>query len=144
MWRKKLQHAEKEIREGNMRQVADIIRFLERDEQRPSSSYVKDCAWRLLKHARLTESQKEQLRNVALVCLRNRIHRGFWDMCRFIRRIANDSFRMKVSRLTNSKDENIRQRALLLQAYLESPEKGGQARREFKSQYLSRKYRFRW
>ena len=116
---------------GNPRGLETIISFLQRDEYRHRSGYAKEYAWHLLTRAPLTERQKERLRSVALEYLRRRMQREFWYMCRFICRIADTQFRNRVQELTKSKDELIRKRASLLNAYLQSPEKGERVRREF-------------
>lgn len=120
-----------ELRMGNPRNLELIIRFLNVDEYGFRTGYLKERAWRVLKRAQLTEHQKERLRTIALAYLRRRMQREFWYMCRFIYCIADDQFRLRVEQLTVSKDELIRKRASLLNAYLQSPEKGERRRREF-------------
>jgi len=89
------------------------------------------AAWDALKKASLTEKQKERIRDIAIQYVREKRLRGFRPMCLFIRRISNASFQRKVERLANYHDPEIRRRARVLLAYLESPEKGERAHREF-------------
>ena len=128
-----------ELKRGNPRNIESIIRFLSKDEYSFGTGYVKEYAWRVLRRAKLTERQRERLRSVALNHLRKRMRREFWYMCRFICCIADKPFKSRVEQLTASKDELIRKRAVLLNAYLESPEKGERLRVEFWRECLSSK-----
>ena len=129
-----------ELRKGNPRGLDSIIRFLEKDEYRFGSGYLKEYCWHYLKRASLTESQKHRLRQVALEYLHKRMKREFWYMCRFIRRIKEESFRAEVEHLTNSSQSGVRKRASLLKSYLESPETGERMRKKFHRECLDDKY----
>jgi len=98
-----------------------LIRLLEKDEYRHRTGYAKEYAWHLLKTTSLNGSQRKGLRAIALRYLHKRMNREFWYMCRFIHSIADDEFRSQVAMLSESKDELVRKRASLLQAYLASP-----------------------
>ena len=117
-----------------------LIRFLERDEYRFRTGYVKEYIWHMLKRMPLTERQQEQLRKVALMYLRKRMQREFWYMCRFIAGIADAGFRSQVRRLMNSKDADVSRRASFLDAYLESPVKGEQLRQQFHYECLRKRW----
>ena len=133
-----------ELKRGNARNLDSIIRFLAKDEYGFRTGYLKEEAWHVLKRATLTERQKQRLRTVALAYLRKRIQREFWYMCRFIHRIADSTFRSQVEHLTKSKDERVRQRAVLLNAYLQRPDIGGRLQQEFWYQCARSKYRVVW
>ena len=109
-----------------------MIEFLEEDPYRFRSGYAKEHIWRVLKRARLSESQKRRLRQVAFAYLNKPMSREFWYMCRFIRTIADESFQRDVEQLARSRAAGVRERAGHLLAYLESPDKGAAARNEFR------------
>jgi hypothetical protein len=132
--------AVQELREDNSRSIESIIRFLERDEYRFRSGYLKEYCWHHLKRAQLTESQKHRLRQVALAYLHKRIQREFWYMCRFIWRIADDIFRGQVEHLARSPQPEVSKRASLLKPYLDSPATGERARKKFYYECLHAKY----
>jgi hypothetical protein len=134
-------HALGELKSGNQRNLESVLRFLEEDDYRFRSGYLKECCWRILGRASLAEEQKQRLRRVAIQYIHQRMRREFWYMCRFIERVANDAFRTEVRQLAQSAQPDIRQRASLLAAYLESRENGERTRRAFRSKCLSAKYR---
>jgi hypothetical protein len=121
------------------RGVDVVIGFLEQDNYRRRTGYAKEYAWHLLKGIELTGSQRRRLLEIALRYLHKRMRREFWYMCRFIHRIADDSFRSQVATLTQSKDALVRKRASLLQAYFVSTEAGEASHRAFQSECLRTK-----
>lgn len=124
----------KDLETGNLRGIDSIIAFLQADEYHFGSGYVKERSWHLLKRVSLSESQKRRLRVLAIRYLQRRMGREFWYMCRFMPLIADNGFRSEVDELTISKEKDVRQRAILLQAYLRSPEEGERRRKQFKGQ----------
>jgi hypothetical protein len=125
------------------RDVEVLIRILDLDEYCGGSGYAKEYIWHRLKAVELNGSQRRRLQEIAFRYLHKRMKREFWYMCRFIRRIADDAFRSRVAKLAESKDELVRKRASLLQAYLESPIAGEAAHRNFHYELLSRRV-WRW
>ena len=117
-----------------------LIRFLERDDYRRRTGYSKEYGWHLLKRVELTGTQRRRLLEIAQRYLHRRMGREFWYMCRFIHRIADDAFRAQVAMLMKSKDELVRKRASLLQAYFAGPEAGEVSHREFRSECFRKKY----
>jgi len=124
----------------NIGDIDAVIRFLEKDDYRRRTGYSKEYAWHLLKRAEFNGSQRRRLLQVALRYLHRRMGREFWYMCRFIHKIADDAFRAQVAMLMKSRDELVRKRASLLQAYFAGPEAGESSHREFQSECLSKKY----
>jgi|SRR5215467_15257460 len=121
-----------DLEEGNARGIDSIIVFLQADEYDFGSGYLKERCWHLLKRVRLKESQKRRLRAVGIRYLQRPMRREFWYMCRFMPLVADEGFRSQIDELANGKEANIKRRAILLRAYLQSPEEGERMRREFK------------
>jgi hypothetical protein len=126
-----------DIDDGNLRGIDSIIAFLQADEYDFGSGYVKERCWHLLKRVRLNETQKRRLRVLGIRYLQRRMRREFWYMCRFMPMIADDGFRSQVDELANSNELNVRDRAILLQAYLLGPEEGERMRQQFKGRQRS-------
>jgi len=103
-----------EMRKGNPRNVEFVIRFLEKDEYKFGTGYIKEDIWRNLKRVSLTESQKERIRKVAFQYLLKGMRREFWYMCRFIRHIANDTFQSQVQQYIKSEQADVKWKALIL------------------------------
>src|SRR5438552_3052486 len=133
-----------ELKKGNYRNLETIIRFLEKDEYRFGSGYLKEQVWKTLAKVNLTERQKERIFNIAISYLNKRMQREFWYMCRFVYRISNDNFKRNVENLAKSENKGVNIRANLLLAYLINPNIGEEKRHEFHNECLSKKYRFRW
>jgi hypothetical protein len=118
------------LRSGDAHGVEPAIRFLKADVHEFRSGYLKEYLWRYLSRASFKERQKERLLQVARKYLERQIGREFWPMCRFIRQIADDEFAAYVKDLSASaKDENVRQRASLMAAYLRGMDEGEEERR---------------
>ena len=130
-------------RRDNRRDPERMIRYLERDEYRFRSGYVKEAIWRRLNAAELSGLNRRRLLEVAMRYLQKRMNREFWYMCRFISRIADDEFRARVAKLAESRDELIRKRASLLLPYFQSSEAGEAAREKFRHECWSRQ-RYVW
>lgn len=118
-----------------------MIAYLERNDYRFRTGYVKEYYWRYLKQQELTLLQKHRLQKVAIQYLRQRMQREFWYMCRCIQQIADDNFRQHVLQLTNSPDAAIRKRASFLNEYLKGAEAGEHERKKFRMECLTQKYK---
>jgi hypothetical protein len=120
------------LRVGDAHGVEPAIRFLKADVQVFRSGYLKESLWRYLSRVSFKERQKERVLQVARKYLDRQIGREFWPMCRFISQIADDEFAAYVKDLSaTAKDENIRQRASLMAAYLRGRDEGEEERRTF-------------
>ncbi|HEX6624544.1 MAG TPA: hypothetical protein VF064_12595 [Pyrinomonadaceae bacterium] len=121
-----------DLKAGEVRGVEPAIRFLKADVNEFGAGYAKEDLWRYLSRVPLTGRQKERLLQVARQYLGRRMTREFWQMCRFVGRIADEGFAACVEDLNGaSKDEGVRQRASLLAAYLRGPGEGEKERRRF-------------
>jgi hypothetical protein len=110
------------------------------DEYSRGSGYDKEYIWHRLKRVEVNGSQRRRLEEIAVRYLHRRMRREFWSMCRFIHRIADDAFRAQVAMLMKSKDQLVRKRASLLQAYFAGLEAGEASHREFQSECFRKKY----
>ncbi len=129
---KEAQAAIEDLKAGDVRGLEPAIRFLKADVQESRSGYLKESTWRYLSRISLTNRQKERLLQIGRKYLERRMSREFWQMCRFISQIVDAEFVEYVHRLAESaKDEDMRQRAALLSAYLQSIEAGENERQKF-------------
>ena len=124
-----------ELKNQDFRHLEQIIQILEDEEHKPGFAVFKENLWIHLKKAHLNEHQKKRLRNAAIGYLNRRMTRDFWQMAKFISRIATDELRNRVKDLTHSEDEKVRTRALLLWACLQGTELGARVRYRFKYTY---------
>ncbi|MBV9467758.1 MAG: hypothetical protein JO316_06770 [Abitibacteriaceae bacterium] len=129
-WHPEAEQAIAELKRGNLNFVEPVISFLDKDPYTHGSGYLKEKAWRYLKRVTLTKKEEERLRQIALHCVKTRLGREFFPMCRFICGIADDKLRAQVQKLTESEDISVRRRANLLAAYLESLAHGERYRRQ--------------
>jgi len=114
-----------ELKQGNVAFVEPVISFLEKDPYSFGSGYRKEKAWRYLRRVLLTKRQKERLCDVAIACVKTRMGREFFPMCRFVCGIMNDKFCQEIYKLSRlSDDGNIKRRATLLAAYFQGVENG--------------------
>jgi hypothetical protein len=135
---KEARAAIEDLKAGDDRGIEPAIHFLKADADQFGSGYLKEYLWRYLSRVQLTVRQRQRLLQVAGKYLERQLTREFWQMCRFVRHIADAEFAEYVKGVSESaQDDDVRQRATLLAAYLEGLEEGEKERRR-----INRKVRY--
>src|SRR4028118_349799 len=100
-----------QLRKGHLEHLERVIQFLEFDPYTHGSGYLKELAWRTLRHISLGEEQKIRLRRTMLSYVRKRLTREVPAMARCASVLVDDFLRSELEKLHQSDDPAAKRRA---------------------------------
>lgn len=109
-----LKHGLELLKNNDPGAIESAIAYLKADPYFHRSGYIKQTVCRLLKQARLTKSQIQELQKILLASLQTPLRREFIEYCRLARKIANPDFITHLNRIAAEAPSSMQRKAEIM------------------------------